>query len=956
MSELKIHLFGYPSLEADGVAIPIRRRKALALLAYLAATGSGHSRDVLATLLWPEHDPTRAYAFLRNALWILNRTPLSNWLVATRHTIGLRKDPSLEVDVASFRSAVSGSLDDSSPASIDRLVTAERTYRAGFLEGFTVEDSEPFDDWQISESNALRQELASCLERLADVFTSQHRTDDAARVVRRWLEAQPLDETVHRRMMELLAFSGQRAAALRQFEKCETILREELGLSPSQETLALADRIRDGTIEPASRTPAPAVPVRLPTYRTPLIGRNKEISRAVEILLQDACRLLTITGPGGCGKTRLAVAVGAQAVSGFPDGVVFVALASTASSSAVPLHIADAIGASVFRGVTEHTPTGLHPRSAFDLLVDRLGDHRTLLILDNMEHLLVDLRWLVGLLERAPSVTMLVTSRHQLELAEEWVFPIEGLAFPEAASVGPDLVHFDSVSLFIQSARRADASFYPSEEDWGSISQIVRLLEGIPLGIELAASWVRSMSCTAIADEIEGNLGFLSAKRRDVPRRHHSLRAAFDESWRLLGPGGRDAFRRLSVFRSGFTASAAEVVVGASLPTLSSLVTRSLLRRSAGDRYEMLEVLRQYAAERLRTMPEEVDSVRDAHSAYYLDLLAEQEGALKTAGQRDAAERLAPDDDNVRAAWHRAIEGTRSDAIARAAMGLFLILDMRNHFDEGEELFSAAADGLPSDGTAERSRLLGFLKGFQAWFARSDRRAPAETLFRESLAILEPCGTCRELAFVRLLWSFSGFGRAEERRRSLAEALAFFETTGYVWESAEAHSALAWTLREEDPDAAIEHARRSLAIHEELADPWGTAMARYALSSIHCLRGEYAAARAEAEESLALRRGSGLDPSGALQCITTLGYIAQRSEDWQESVSRYEEALAIAEDRSAHWLLPGIHEMLAVSLSHANRTADALDHARVALRMYRAAGTLDAVERCEAMIASLARE
>ncbi len=951
---LEIHLFGYPRLESDGADIPIRRRKALALVAYLATTETGHSRDALATLLWPEHDASRAYALLRNALWILNRTPLSDWLVATRHTIGFRKGAGLEVDVVSFRSALSDALAHDAPDSVERLAAAERIYRSNFLEGFGIDDSEPFDDWQCSESNALRRELAACLERLAAILESRGRVDDAIGFVRRWLEIEPLDESVHRRLMELLARSGRRAAAIAQFEACSAVLARELGLSPSSETARLVDRIRNVKIEPAFHAePLSSIPVRLPSYGTPMVDRTGEAASVVELLRDSGCRLLTITGPGGCGKTRLAVTAASQAANAFSDGVIFVPLASVGSSSHVPFEIADAIGSSTLREQVADASSGSASRSVFDHLVDRLEDHRILLILDNMEHLLADLRWLPELLRRAPEIKILVTSRHQLELQDEWVFGIEGLPFPDSASASEDLADFGAVSLFLQSARRADAAFTPSERDWTAISQIVRLLEGMPLGIELAASWIRVMSSDTIASEIEKNLGFLAAKRRDVPKRHQSLRAAFNQSWRLLGGEARDAFRRASVFRGGFTAEAVEAVAGASLPVLSSLVTRSLLRRTSDDRYEMLEVLRQYAAERFRTMPDEANGVRDAHAAYYLDVLAEHEDALRRSGQRAAADRLTADKDNIRAAWHRAIECHRPDPIARGATGLFLLLDMRNHFEEGDELFAAAADALPSGETNESRLLYGFLRGLEAWFAHFFETHRSEARFGESLAVLEPLGIGYELAFVRLLWSFAGFGDPENRRRRLIESLAFFEKAGFVWEAAEACEALAWVLHKTDPVGAIEHARRSVAIHEELGDPWGIALARFTLGELYNTSGDSEEARSELEKSLALRRESGLDPTGALQCVIALGRVAERSEDWREATSRYTEALTLAEDRAVSRLLPGIHESLATALARANRQEAAAEHARTALRLYHDSGEIEGVERCESLIASL---
>ena len=955
MPELCVFLFGYPRVECAGAAVPIRRRKALALLSYLAATGSSHSRDVLAALLWPEHEAARAYAFLRNALWILNATPLSGWLVSTRHTIGLRDDPELSIDVAEFRAAHSHCLEDHGPRCVERLSNAVASFHADFLEGFSIDDSEPFEDWQYSESSALRQELSASLERLVQVHEARQELDEAIRYARRWLGVQPLDEAAHRRVMELCTRSGRRAAALSQFESCCSILKSELGLAPSEETSALAERIRQGEVEPPTTIRiGEAAPVKLPQYRTPLVGREHEISKTVALLQAEECRLLTITGPGGCGKTRLAVAAASQSVNLFPDGVIFIPLVSTLSSSYVPLEIADVLAAYCAPDAVDEEQGASTPGAFSDLLLARLKPQRVLLILDNMEHLLTDLRWVDTLLANAPGVTLLVTSRHQLNLLDEWVLGIEGLPFPDEAVPLDALADFDAVSLFLQSARRANASFSPTEDDWEAISQIVQLLQGMPLGIELAAAWARTMSCRTIAYEISDSLDFLSARLRDVPKRHHSLRAVFEQSWSLLSRDARTAFRRLSVFRGGFSLDAAKTVADAALPILSSLVARSLLRRTSPERFEMLEILRQYAEERLLVLPEEDARVRGAHAATYLSLLAEQEGALKGHEQRKASELVLSDIDNVRAGWRWAIADRCVDLLERASLGLFLYCDMRNSFDEGAELFREAAEGVSEEGTDGRSPLYGFLRGLEAWFARMRHGAPvAQPLFTESLQVLEAFGMGRELAFVNLLWSFAGYGSVEDRRRKLTACLAFFEETCALWEAAETLEALAGTLIETDSKTALAHAQRSVEIHKELADPWGIAMAKCTLGNLYTIAGDHDRARAQLEESLALRQENDLDPLGAMQCIIELGYLAGEAGDWAKASRRYADALTIAEEKGARWAQASIHEWLAAAAAKAGDRGRATHHAKVALSIYGSFSKHAEIERCEILLQSL---
>jgi predicted ATPase/DNA-binding SARP family transcriptional activator len=954
VSEFRIFLFGYPRVECESAPVPIRRRKALALLAYLAATGSSHSRDVLAALLWPEHDASRAFAFLRNALWILNATPLSKWLVCTRHTIGLRHDPELKTDVVEFREAYGQCLSHEHANCEERLMRAVSTFNADFLEGFSIDDSEPFEDWQYSESAALRQELAASLESLVQAHEDRGDLEGAVRLVRRWVDVQPLNEVVHRRAMELLALAGQRGPALAQFETCRSTLQAELGLSPSEETETLAERIRRGEVvaRPKPRSPE-ATPIRLPVFRTPLVGRESELARTVDLLRDGDCRLLTITGPGGAGKTRLAVAAASLAAGDFPDGVLFIPLVSTPTSTHVPLEIADVLGAFCAPDDMDQEAGSSTPGAFSDLLLARLKPRRLLLVLDNMEHLLADLRWVDTLLGAAPGVTLLVTSRQQLNLQDEWVLPIEGLPFPSEAVPNEVLPSYDAVSLFLQSARRANASFSPTDEDWEAISSTVRLLQGMPLGIELAAAWVRTMSCKTVASEIAKSLDFLSTSMPDVPKRHHSLRAVFEQSWSLLTGEARSIFRKLSVFRGSFNLGAASAVAGASLPVLSSLVAASLLRRTSPERFEMLEVLRQYAEERLLTMPEEHAELREAHAAFYLSLLAENEAALKSSDQRWASERILASVDNVRTAWRWASSFGRFDLLDRAAVGLFLYCDMRNAFDEAVDLFGEAA--VAAKTSEAPVPLYALLRSFEGWFTRMRRGSRhSEPLFDESLRLLESQGMSRELGFVYLLWSFGGFGTAEERLARLTQSLTFFEETGSSWEAAEALEALAWARIETDREEALAYARKSVRIHESLNDPWGIAMARCTLGSLYTMAEEHEAARLQLEASLSLRQENDLDPLGAMQCIIELGYLAAHAGNWTEAGLRYSEALAIAEEKRARWAQASIHEWLASVCTKTDDQAEAVRHAKAARAIYEDFGRKTEAARCAALLDSVA--
>ena len=378
----------------------------------------------------------------------------------------------------------------------------------------------------------------------------------------------------------------------------------------------------------------------LPKPPTPLVSREIEIARIVEILSGPECRLLTLAGPGGIGKTRLAIAAAEVLGPVFTGGACFVPLAAVTTPESIWPAIAGALG--------------LHLRGADDSktqLAGFLQPRCLLLVLDNLEHLLAGASIIAEILQVAPGVRILATSRERLGLSGEWVFDVRGLGLPPQAPENNDALptkweQAGAVVLFLQAARRANPAYTLAAADYRAVTKICQMVEGSPLGIELAAAWVSMLSCTEIAVEIARSFDFLTSPARDVPPRQRSLRAAFNHSWHLLPADEREILQALSVFCGGFTRQAAEAVAGATLHSLAALMAKSLVLRAGNGRYDLHEVVRQYAAENLAESGR-ASTVRERHWQYFVHLAQDADTARNSPQHMPLVEELEHEHDNL---------------------------------------------------------------------------------------------------------------------------------------------------------------------------------------------------------------------------------------------------------------------------------------------------------------------
>jgi predicted ATPase/DNA-binding XRE family transcriptional regulator len=593
-------------------------------------------------------------------------------------------------------------------------------------------------------------------------------------------------------------------------------------------------------------SPTPLNPVsNLPTLPTPLIGRETELAALARLLRDPQCRLLTLIGPGGIGKTRLAIESASAQQKLFPDGAFFVSLASLASPQFIAPAVADALDLA-FSGP-------LDPKMQ---LLTHLRQKRLLLLLDNFEHLLEGGELLAELLQGAPGVKLLVTSRERLNLQGEWLFDLQGLPAPPPDQID-GIEAYSAVGLFMQSARRIQPGFALKTEEQPLVAHICRLIEGMPLAIELAAAWTRVLSCAQIAAEIECNLDFLAGAARDAPGRQRSLRATFDHSWKLLTQDERQVLCRLAVFQGGFEREAAEQIAGASLPIISALVDKSLLRREKDGRYDLHEVVRQYALAHLTDEAGREPATRDRHCQFYLGLLQSRESALKNAALRQALRELTDEIDNIRAAWAWAVERKKFELIGPSVTGFGRLFELGGWLSDGIEYMEPVAQALranPKD--KAQQQVLGQTLAYQALlFFRWGRFSQALSLFDDSLTFLRPLNNpallTHSLVYSGIILHLNGEITPAQTR--LAEGLACAEAAGDAWFAAYARLNQGYIAsllgRYEE---GYEEMRASLALMRAIGDPHALTLGLNFISPTIIHLGRYEEAEACLQESLAL--------------------------------------------------------------------------------------------------------
>jgi predicted ATPase/DNA-binding CsgD family transcriptional regulator len=631
---------------------------------------------------------------------------------------------------------------------------------------------------------------------------------------------------------------------------------------------------------------------------TAFIGRAQETHDISDLLADPSCRLLTLVGPGGIGKTRLAMEVATHQQECFPAGIYFVPLA--------PLTRAD----DILTAIVEATPFRFQSnnQSPLSQFLDYLRDKRAkpmLFILDNFEHLLEGVGIIPDILAVTERVKILVTSREPLNLQEEWVRHLSGLTYPTHDPNGT-FEAYGAVQLFIERARRIRGDFNSTQERQ-SILEICRLVEGMPLAIELAAGWLNTLQPAEIAQEIRDNLNFLATRSRNLPERHRSIRSVFEQSWRLLSDTERKVFCRLSLFRGGFTRAAATAVTGTDLITLAALVDKSLVRLNGNGRYDIHELLRQYGAEQLEAT-HETAPVQRCYFTYYLNLLHELEPDIKSHRQIIALDAIEADFENIRNAWLLAVEEKGFESLGQAVESVQFFADMRGRYHDGVALLQAAIAHFPPTPTADQSAIRGRI---QARLIRLlllgnikigiDLRSQIDDCLAIARSRQEPAeiGFCLLISGIVAVWEANDERPYDNIQAAplFRESYECYQAVGDIFYEAEALSWVACTPQLPNSDALPDDdlLEVSLGLRRTIGDKNGIAWNIMNLTEITLLALDYPACERYARETLTLM-GEIRSIKGILQSASKLALTVMLRGEFAEALALIERMRDLAEE------------------------------------------------------------
>lgn len=892
-SSLALRFLGPPQLFLDSKTVSVKRHKSIALLAYLAvndgtAAHERHSRLVLSNLFWLDYDQAKAFSNLRRVIWDIQQGLGEGWLVTDRESIGINENASIDVDVLHFQTLFSQSEhEDQASTRIPLCAKAAALYRNDFLTGFALKDSPLFNEWAFDESEDLKHKLASALRWLVEDYCLLTQPDTAIPYARRLITLDPLNESAHRQVMEVYLQAGQHGAALKQYQACEQILRRELGLDPQPETRALYQKIRrrDPALNLDKQKQGLATsPHNLPLQLSRFIGREREQKEIIQLI--SANRLVTLTGTGGIGKTRLAIRVGEELLKDYPDGVWFVPLESLSDPALIPQVIA-----------TSFNIRESHDYPTIEILLNVLRSKALLLILDNCEHLLDACAQLAKrLLANCPDLKILVTGREALGISGEATYSLKALSIPEYP--GPsrgNLDEYEAIKLFRERAVLALSSFEITDENAATIANICRRVDGLPLAIELAAAQVDVLQVNEILEQLNDSFSLLTTNGHSAIQRHQTLSASMDWSWELLTMPEQIFMQQASVFEGGWYLESAQAICnGDALNLTSTLVKKSLIvvnqETDGPTHYRFHENIRQYARQKLIESGKE-ESTLTRHLNYYLQLSEQAEYKLKGTSQMKWLIRLKEDIGNIRAALDWAV---RTDVKTGLYLSGRLWLFWENfNMEEGAYWLEEFVDQPESnDYPNAKAKALCTLGWSFHWLAKF---VEARSAAQKSLTLYSTSeDKSGEVDALTLLGTLSDRAMTAEMK-FLSQALSLSKQLNDKWRQAYALGRMG-ILESHDHQQRFAYWREAIALFRGAGDFRLTAEYSTILGFYEILDGYFESAQNRLDEAASLKNQKFNKINAGNFYLTAYGQLALIRGDYEQARILFQQVISNAEE------------------------------------------------------------
>lgn len=978
--EYKLSCLGGFYFEVNNVIIHnFGSDKARALLVYLAIEAPrSFRRSHLAGLLWTEFSEEQALHSLRQTLFNLRKAipqPENHlpFLITSQDNITINPQAKLWVDVNSFQAALKDAVkhfdEDQFPdrLNIAKLFHALELFRGPFLDRFVLDESLLFDEWSLTLREQINQQAIELLHLVRAYYERRADYVNASKASDRIIELTPWDEAGYAKSMYLYALREQWSVAKKRYLQLRSYLKNSFAIEPAQEITDLYQVINrlsvgHGGLEPTSKP----VPLRLPSVISSFVGRKKELAELAGMLANPKMRLISLIGMGGIGKTRLAIALGHTLYGLYLHGIFFVGLAEVNTFDGLIYKIAEAL---------EFTFSRNKPQQ--QQLFDYLREKRCLLILDSFENLLVDntnVNFLAQLLDNAPGLKLIVTSRERLNLKEEYSFLLSGLQSAtekRSQAVMPERI--EAVDLFVERAKQVDSQFTLSADSLPIVNRICKLLEGHPLGIELVASACVAQAMSDLAADLENNLLGTDSPFINPNFEARNLSAVMEKSWNCLSSTQQDVLSRLAGFSGGFSEQAALELADAPREVLAALVNKNLLRSADFKRFKMHEIIRQFALQKASTSGILLNFAI-LHSNYYLKLLEGMANQNPYFYPEDALDQIDLDYENFKKAWNFAVESGQFHQFGNSIETLYYFFNVRSRFQEGIELFLYALR--KTDGGFEENFLSARLMiriGMLAHRVRQD--SLAVDMFSRASAALEDSDNHRERGLAYL-----GLGYYHLRIKEYKEALGFaqkglelFETVGDISSQADALDLMGLILnRTADFKSARKIINRSVVLSRTIDDRRGLISSLNMLGDLDCNDGDFVSAEHNFLESLALsdaykdRYNQAIllnnlasiyrpqkayereeevliqslaicreigDKDGEAIALTNLGELAVVRGEFNPAITYCQQALEIALDLGEEWTIIVVYDIMGEAYLGLQNSKVALDSFRNAIHL-----------------------